>query len=107
MSDDEYNTDDDAALLPWQLIAEFLTLPDVLNTRLVSHSVIERIHGLSPQKCGAFLEEVLRTRNMHLFPFRSWDHAVQDDANIANMLIRDSHEHTAPFDTMLRCFRIL
>lgn len=97
----------DASLLPWPLIAEFLTLPEVLNTRLVSLGVIEAIHGLSPQTCGAFLEQALRERNMHLVPHGSWERPVQDESSLGNMLIRDNHEHTSSLDTMLRCFRVL
>ena len=106
MSFDTVNTDN-ATLLPWALIAEFLTLPEILITRLISHDVIEAIHALSPQKCGALLEEALRERNMHLIPHGAWDRAVQDKMSIADVIIRDTQQDTASLDTMLRYFRVL
>jgi hypothetical protein len=93
--------------LPWELIAEFLTLTEILTTRLVSRSVISWVHDLSPQTCGAMLEQALKSRNMHLVPRGSWEDAVQDQQGIADMLIRDNIQHSSPLDITLRCFRVL
>lgn len=95
------------SLLPWGFISEFLTLSEILVTRQVSHVVADAVHDVSPQKCGALLEEALRMRNIHLLPYRSWDRATQDRSTVTDMLIRDVDEHTASLDGMLRCFRVL
>lgn len=107
MSDDDDDSAHDASLIPWELIGEFLTLPEILNTRLVSHDVIASIHGLSPHKCGALVEVALRARNVHLVTNGSWNDALQDGSSIGDMIIRDGHETTTSLDALLRCFRIL
>jgi hypothetical protein len=105
MSGDENNNDNEN--LPWGFISEFLTLPELLVTRQVSHAVADAVHDVSPQKCGALLEQALRRRNIHLLPYRSWDRPIQDQPSVTDMLIRDVDEHTASLDGMLRCFRVL
>lgn len=97
----------DAVQLPWAQVGEFLTLSEILTMRLVSHDVINAIHEISPQKCGALLEEALQQRNMQLVPFGSWDRPIQSQEDISNMFIRDGHEYTTTLDGMLRCFRVL
>jgi len=97
----------DASLLIWALIAEFLSLSEVLAARLVSRDAMQAIQGVSPQKCGALLEQALRARNIVLCYHGSWDRAVQDASGASDMLIRDTRERTTSFDTMLLCFRVL
>lgn len=104
---DDYEYIDYVSLLPWQLIGEFLTLPEILNIRLVSSEMIDPIHSLSPQKCAALLAEALRANNMHMVPFGTWDNAVQDEASIANAFIRDGHEDTTYLDALVRCIRVM
>jgi hypothetical protein len=106
MSDDD-DSAHDALLLPWELIGEFLTLSEVLNTRLVSHEVLVSIHRLSPHKCGALIEVALRARKVHLVTNGSWKDALQDGSSIGDMISRDGHESTTSLDALLRCFRVL
>ena len=97
---------DDATLLSWQLIAEFLTLEQILSCRLVSRNMKKSLHVLSPQKCGVLLEQALLERKTYLL-HGSWDHAINDNKSISDALIGDNEHHNTPMVTMLRIFRVL
>ena len=109
MLNDDSNSDQQilVSLLPWGFISEFLTLSEMLVTRQVSHVVADAVHDVSPHKCGSLLEDALRTRNIHLLPYQSWDRSTQDRSRVTDMLVRDIDEHTSSLDGMLRCFRVL
>jgi hypothetical protein len=100
--------------LPWEIMAEFWTLPEVMTMRQVSPSVCDAMQELSPQKCANLLETALRKRNLHTIPFGTWKNHTQDAERLGEVLRRDAQRNngadtaaTTAFDVMMRYFRVM
>lgn len=81
--DDEPEWD---ANLPWELIATFLTFPDVLAMRIVSRHVLTRLHAhTEPTTCAVWVSTALHQRNM-------WMAVAETSSTPDQGAIRDAHD---------------
>lgn len=89
-------------MFPWEMVAEFSGLDDVLNLRLVSRSLAECMSHLSPFTCASFLQTRLIALQLSLVSNKTWKKPCED-----YVAFLTQPTETPPLDTLLRTLRTL
>lgn len=95
-------SDVDAEMFPWEIIAEFSDIDDVLNLRLVSRALAESMSQLSPYTCASFLQARLIALQLSLVTNKTWKKPCDD-----YVAFLTQPPDTSPLDTLLRTLRTL
>lgn len=119
---DDACTNDLALNVPWELVAQYLHLNELLHLRLCASFVAMRLHeGLGRHACSRWLEATLHHRNFYLFNQKSeWAKAKQrheptnsesnanDDDDDSDCLLgwMGCSDSSLPLDQLLGCLRI-
>jgi len=92
------------AKAPLEVVAEFLTLNEVLCARLVSTRFVEAICNLSSARCAQHLHErlVSQSPTVHLVSHACWNQTLDLEGMEAFMQRPDG----GSLECMLRCFRV-
>lgn len=93
------------ASLPWGMVAEFVTFDDMLNARLMCHSICEGIgDSLSSEFCAQYLSKCLTARNMYFIPRLSdWKESATQ-LGTEELFLSETNLY---FDKLLRVLRVL
>jgi hypothetical protein len=90
------------SLAPWELIAEFNNLDEVLNIRLSSRTLAECVSRLSPFVCASFLKSRLVATNVVLVNNQTWKKPCEDFVSYLT-----SRSGQDPFDVLIFTLRTL
>lgn len=107
------------AKAPLEVVADFLSLPDVLSARLISLHFAEAVSHLPASTCARFLQERLLAQQtptspttpttVHLVSNASWKRPLDLDS-MESFLQRPPLDKggsgSSSFDCMMRCFRV-
>lgn len=92
-------TNVEVELVPWELVAEFSTIDEILNLRLVSRSMAESMSMISPTHCSSLLEERLVSLQISLLSNKTWKKPCQDYVAFV------ARPESSPLDTVMRTLR--
>ena len=96
-----------ASRAPWEFIAPFLELSDVLKLRAVSKEVLASLHeGTSREQCATWLSKTLQEDNLYMMNnIGKWHDATNELSNQMGACLK--YDPMDPLDSLVLCMRVI